>query len=424
MTFPHPAGPFAIATETLHWTDTQNPDSPEFGILIKLWYPIDAVAPEKNTLHRARYLNANLLPYVQQLFKPLPNFVTTYLHNVETNSFTATPTNQYKPSKKKSEQIEYIPISTKQDKYPIVIFSHGFLGIPEHYTDICENVASNGYVVVAPYHTDGSTTAVLYPTGVEIKFDVLRPKFDSEPIPADNEQEAALKVAEPQRDFKYRAHQLSIRVNDIKFVLQCLQKIANGGNVGVFPPNDHIDINRIGILGHSFGGATVLESMLTLKQYNDIPQISAAMALDSWLFALGPLKEFSLESPNPDYLEFREKLTRFKDNPCPISFVNSELWQWEHNVKRMDYIAQLAGDVGSAGSMKGTHHHNFNDIPLIMPTLAKLAKKIGPINPVTQTRELNVLIANFFEKHLNKEHRTDIIPTTEQAVQQTEILVA
>jgi dienelactone hydrolase len=428
MKLPRPAGPFPIATETLHWIDPQNPDCPEFGILIKLWYPIDAVAADKDALHKARYLGDKLLPYVQQLFKPLPKFLVKRYHKVKTNAYTATPVNQYKPPKNVSisDQINYIPISTTQDKYPIVIFSHGLYGIPDHYTDICENVASNGYVVVAPYHTDGSSVAVVYPNGDEIKFDRLRPNFVSEPIPvdeADQEEDEMMKLAEPKHDFKYRAHQLSLRVNDIKFVLQSLQKIANGANVSVFPPSGHIDINRIGILGHSFGGATVTMSMLTLYQFSDLPQISAAMALDSWLFPLGPLEEFSWESFNPDFVELREKLIRFRDNPRPIAFVNSDSWQWEHNVKRMQFVAQLAGNLGSEESMQGTKHHNFNDIALIMPKLAKLAKKIGTAKPLIQTRELNAIIAKFFDKYLNKlENGTDIIPSIEQLpIQQTEL---
>ena len=49
--------------------------------------------------------------------------------------------------------------NTKQ--YPVVIFSHGLTVHFHHYTGICSDLASHGYVVAAVEHRDGSANLAL-----------------------------------------------------------------------------------------------------------------------------------------------------------------------------------------------------------------------------------------------------------------------
>jgi platelet-activating factor acetylhydrolase len=45
--------------------------------------------------------------------------------------------------------------------YPLVLFSHGLAGTRNTYSQYCSALASEGYVVIAVEHADGSGPAVV-----------------------------------------------------------------------------------------------------------------------------------------------------------------------------------------------------------------------------------------------------------------------
>ncbi|MFC1654699.1 alpha/beta hydrolase family protein [Myxococcota bacterium] len=96
--------------------------------------------------------------------------------------------------------------------YPLVMFSHGFQGISVQSFTLCEQLASQGFIVAAPNH-EGNTI------------------FDNS-----SDEEVAQIVRE--------------RPVDIVFTLGEMQGHADFASA--------IDSSRIGIAGHSFGGYTTL----------------------------------------------------------------------------------------------------------------------------------------------------------------------
>ena len=56
------------------------------------------------------------------------------------------------------------PVAEAESAYPVLIFSHGFGGLPELNTIQAEELASQGYVVVALNHTYDSIVNV-FPDG-------------------------------------------------------------------------------------------------------------------------------------------------------------------------------------------------------------------------------------------------------------------
>eukprot|EP01103_Thecamoeba_quadrilineata_P016178 TRINITY_DN533_c0_g1_i1.p2 TRINITY_DN533_c0_g1~~TRINITY_DN533_c0_g1_i1.p2 ORF type:complete len:166 (+),score=31.22 TRINITY_DN533_c0_g1_i1:957-1454(+) len=110
--------------------------------------------------------------------------------------------------------------------------------------------------------------------------------------------------------------------------------------------------------GHSFGGGTTVASIA------QIPDIIGGVALDAWTYPLEVEKD--LDSPN---------LQRSR-----LLFLNSELWQWRQNLDRMDRFCEKSGGTWKKLTLKGSHHHNFDESPLWFgPLLSKhILKLSGP----------------------------------------------
>ena len=127
-------------------------------------------------------------------------------------------------------------LSSEKEKYPVVIYSHGLKGFQMESTVLCNDLASNGYIVVSIGHPYGSG-AVTYTDGT----------IFIEPDDGDKEktlQKLGLLWEE-----------------DISFVIDYLQKIQNGQIENCF--SGRLDIeNGVNLLGVSFGGCCSIGTVL------------------------------------------------------------------------------------------------------------------------------------------------------------------
>jgi dienelactone hydrolase len=117
------------------------------------------------------------------------------------------------------EVTEDAPIA--ESRWPLIMFSHGYCGLPEQSPFYVETLASWGFVVAAPQHpgtllTDPSCTGQA-----------------------------------PSQFVDSYAN----RVADIRFVIDRLLEDAKDPSSRLY---HHIDPGRIGMTGHSFGGQTAL----------------------------------------------------------------------------------------------------------------------------------------------------------------------
>lgn len=132
---------------------------------------------------------------------------------------------------------------------PVLILSHGFRFIHSASTTTAEALASQGYVVIALEHTDDAA-AVAFPDGTVA---LTRARV---PADATDEEEANIK-----------ASWVLVRVADVRFVLDTLVGAGAGAGAGggQIPDvlNGPIDTARVGVFGHSLGGATAAEACRT-----------------------------------------------------------------------------------------------------------------------------------------------------------------
>lgn len=123
------------------------------------------------------------------------------------------------------------PISKKQVTHPVIIHSTG-LGAPRDYmTFNIEKLVSEGYVVFTIGHIYDSMLTVL-PNGEII-------------------ESAKNEYTQDEKE-----NLIDVRKNDILFLLNQLEKLNNEDYV----IKNKLDLQRIGVIGHSLGGAAVFKA--------------------------------------------------------------------------------------------------------------------------------------------------------------------
>lgn len=233
---PAPPGRYDVGTLTRVLTDRHRldpfaPTPQDRSIVVQLWYP----ATEVDEAPPAPYMTPKLAAY-EESAAGLP---TGTLGTIRTHAHLDPP-----------------PLRT-EGGWPVVLFSPGSGTSRSLYTSLVEDLASEGFVVVAmdhPYDAD----AVEFPDGRL----VLRNQ------PPDSEQTNTVAV--------------KVRAADTRFVLDELPML-NGHLRGT------MDLHRIGVFGHSMGGATAAATMLT------DPRLAAGVDLDGTLY--GPVVDDGLSRP-------------------------------------------------------------------------------------------------------------------------------
>ena len=113
------------------------------------------------------------------------------------------------------------PVAEAKSEYPVLIFSHGRTGLPEINTIRAEELASQGYVVVAINHTYDSRVNIL-PDGRVIP---TTPVFD----------EAGKEGGIDSEFLELVGQSVTIKAEDAQFVLDKLEKLHTGNDpTGLF----------------------------------------------------------------------------------------------------------------------------------------------------------------------------------------------
>ncbi|XP_066532909.1 platelet-activating factor acetylhydrolase isoform X2 [Hoplias malabaricus] len=157
-------------------------------------------------------------------------------------------------------------------KYPVIIFSHGLGAFRTLYSAICAELASQGFVVAAVEHRDESSSATFYykeKSAAEQNSHSKRENF--RPVSDDlEEQWMYYRVLKPgESEFPLRNKQVKQRAEECIRTLNLLIDINAGKSVTNVLQSDFdwttlensLDLCRIAVMGHSFGGATVIECL-------------------------------------------------------------------------------------------------------------------------------------------------------------------
>ncbi|WP_233161010.1 alpha/beta hydrolase family protein [Actinophytocola xanthii] len=225
FTLPMPTGRQRVGTTSLHLVDTSRPDPwvpdrPVRELMIQLWYPAAAIhgyppAPWLTPAAARAYEQANGLP-------------------VFTWPITAARLDA--------------PVRRHGGRRPVVLYSHGLGGHRGDATALVQDLASHGYVVVTIDH--------IHDAGVV-------------ELPDGHVETGAIPDLAEDNEIELTSRAVRARVADTRFVLDQLAAINHGEN----PDHEHrslpcglrgaLDLDRVGMFGHSDGGTTTAHAMHT-----------------------------------------------------------------------------------------------------------------------------------------------------------------
>ncbi len=174
------------------------------GLMVFVWYPARDNSGDQAGRKRAEYLPGKWASLAQSR--------TQRYARLQPNSFEDAP--------------------MTGGLHPLLVLLPGMGGLPTDYTFLAEDLASSGYIVAGIAPT-GSSRVVVFPDG--------RVVWGSQDVDLEH---------------RARAQPLVDRwLADCRQVLDCL--IGEG----------HVDPRRIGILGHSFGGAVAMQAVIKESRF-------------------------------------------------------------------------------------------------------------------------------------------------------------
>ena len=316
-------GPYRIGTTTVHFDG----DLGARAVDVQFWYPVPGVV----TGRRAFYL-----PEGDQA----PSRLFSNLEWVRTHAFADAE------------------VAASEKGWPVVLYSSSWDGRRFENTVLCETLASEGFVVAAIDHAQGTTDPPL--------------DFSSE---------------ESFQRFQLAAsRELDARTSDLLQVFSALPKLQ-AGLLGGGRFKDKLDPVTTGAIGYSFGGAVAAEACFRE------PRLRAGVNLDGTLFgqsardgAAQPFLFITDTVPPPPESELR--------SADPAVRRNAEFYagSW----RDMDRWLERHG--GWLVQIEGVRHANFCDRPLF----SRLTRYTGAgtRDAVSTRQAIDACVVAFFNKTL------------------------
>ncbi len=233
----------------------------------------------------------------------------------------------------------------------------------------------NGYVVASIGHT-GQAFFTLDTEGTLTT-------VDSSFITRASEINAVTDTAHAEDIYKTTKEWMKIRTEDENFVIDSILKECAAD------PEDSlfsiIDTKKIGLMGHSLGGAT---SAQIGRERDDI---DAVIVLDGTMLG--------------EEIAFENNTVVISDKPYPVPLLNIYAEDHYNNAVRLEkdtysnFIASKNGICTYETVFKNAGHLNFTDLPLFSPVLAKTLG-VGTVDSLQCIETMNDVVLTFFNSYL------------------------
>ncbi|MFI2128689.1 alpha/beta hydrolase family protein [Lysinibacillus fusiformis] len=343
FTFEEPRGPYQIGTITYDWVDEQREETftpapkDKRRLVVQVWYPADSKAKGKSV----PYLSDGDA-YAKGLSKALnmPKLLFTTFDHVKTHA------------------MENVEISNRETAYPVLLFSHGFNMYKNQNTFQIEQLVSQGYIVVGIEHAY-SSAATIFADG-RVAYYMQQDKDSADYLDQANEG----------------------WVEDAKFTLDQLEKLVENDPDQRF--TGRLDMENVGMFGHSFGGATSTQMLMRDSR------IKAAINMDGALYGKVEVPEEGLQKPfllmSADYsLNITQQMTDQKQ----VEMMERVLARYEHVTEGGNYWLTI----------NHNDHVGFTDFYLLSP----LFERMVDVDIRKVHRMINDYSLDFFNHYLKQQ---------------------
>ncbi|GLV53552.1 alpha/beta hydrolase [Dictyobacter sp. S3.2.2.5] len=332
VALPTPSGPFAVGRMEYDWTDQSRIDpfaphtSQKRELVVWSWYPATRVP------------GAQTAPYLPAKWgQANDNQIVQSDDSIQTHS------------------VDHAPLSNSMARYPVLIFEPGMGKIPTQYTTLLEDLASHGYIIFAINPTY-SSDVVVFPDG----------RVAESTTAGKIEDSAGLQAAD---------RIIQVWAQDEIFTINQIDKLnAQPGDMF----NQHLDLTRLGLFGHSFGGATAAQVC-----HLDA-RCKAGIDIDGDLF--GNVVQSGVTQP---FMVIQHDQGSCSDADCR-AFQNEV-----HTLLRT-----VPKGAGYSLSVKNTEHFNFSDYGAYFSLLRPFGV-LGSIDGQHGIQITRTYVRAFFDTYLN-----------------------
>jgi len=364
---PATTGPYPVGATTFDWLDTsreewQTADPGDYRELkVQVWYPMDS----STGLEQETYIPATAKGIEQMMaswglgepFAAINGLDTQVWHNGI--------------------------LSNQEEKYPVVLFSHGLGNGSWNYQWLTRELASQGYVVVSVDHTHFSF-------GTEFadgRYVPILPQWVTG-IPHLEQMDKAID---------------QVWVKDLQFVIRQLEALNQTDDKQGFMHS--LDLENIAAVGHSFGGAAAARALQVE------PRIKAAVNIDGAFVGMTGesaklTKPFAFMATEENHKMFRGEA----EQPLPPGLDEQTVREMKEmfGVFRNRYAEAVDGAAYDI-TIAGATHMSFTDLPLLQPYLAGspfAALPQATAKPEQLHALSNSVIRSFLEKTLRDKQDT------------------
>ena len=265
-----------------------------------------------------------------------------------------------------------------EGKFPLVVFSHGANGVRESNLSTYYKLASHGYVVCSIDHTYHS----FFTEQEDGKKILIDPEYLNETLTVSQKEDSPEKFDMTQGWQK-------LRVGDMTFCLAQIRNFVNEDSNDKDEVFDRIDINQIGLMGHSLGGSTAA-GVARIDQ-----EIDAVVVMDGTMLG---------EETGVD----ENGIITVTDETFPVpilNFDNGSAYREIESLKQPypNRVAMTSQDKSYEIAILNAGHMNFCDLAMLCPLLAKNVGGTGTVNSKECMEFVNENILQFFDIYLKDE---------------------
>ncbi len=353
---PKPLGDYRVGTVDTVLVDRHRSrnlacNEGEREIAIKIWYPALCYFSQGGKTENRQEAETFWSSFIADDATPkIIRYLLKYLNNVPTSSY---PNVSFNP---------------KLENAPVILYCSGMVSFPAENTLLMEDLASKGMVVVSVCHRDELAEF----KSLSEEQSQQQKKLGDQLTQALNQCQDPIKRSELSQQF-FAASDVTNsvvdgRVEDLDVVTEKIKPVLSNIPDMV---SSQLNLNMIGLLGYSLGGAVVSE-------FSKQRSTNAVINLDGGLF--GWDRERSLKTP---YLMIYSKM----NEGCNQALLGLS-----------DFVTQHV--------VNGTRHMDFHDANFVFPMLAWL-RVSSKRSKIQINAERNRVVSEFFCKNLNALNQGD-----------------